>query len=345
MPRGWASAARATTSGRRARPSQRALTDAWLTERIRRDPQGAPRRLRGAADPRRSAPGARHPGLAQARGAADASGRHLGAGAPQARPHHDPVPGVRVADDLVERQFRPGAPNVLWIADVTYLRTWEGWLYLAAVQDAYSPPDRRLEHGRPHARRARRRRARDGRRRRRPAPGLIHHSDQGSQGGFQGSSQRSIGRLRWVGRFGRGSVRVGRRCVHRGDRRSVDASIASGSGRRSRGACAATLPASRRASHPSWASGGFGRLAACRRSVRLRCPGGTCRSPSARRSQCCGPAAAGCARSPAGSAGRLRRSRASCGATRRRVAAGWTIARQRRSGMPIYAPSAPSRRS
>ena len=47
------------------------------------------------------------------------------------------VPGVRVADDLVERQFRPAAPNVLWIADVTYLRTWEGWLYLAAVQDAY----------------------------------------------------------------------------------------------------------------------------------------------------------------------------------------------------------------
>ena len=48
------------------------------------------------------------------------------------------VPGVRVADDLVERQFRPAAPNVLWIADITYLRTWEGWLYLAAVQDAYS---------------------------------------------------------------------------------------------------------------------------------------------------------------------------------------------------------------
>ena len=48
------------------------------------------------------------------------------------------VPGVRVADDLVERQFRPQAPNQLWVADVTYLRTWEGWLYLAAVQDAYS---------------------------------------------------------------------------------------------------------------------------------------------------------------------------------------------------------------
>jgi putative transposase len=29
------------------------------------------------------------------------------------------VPGVRVADDLVERDFRPTAPNVLWVADVT----------------------------------------------------------------------------------------------------------------------------------------------------------------------------------------------------------------------------------
>ena len=48
------------------------------------------------------------------------------------------VPGVRVADDLVQRDFRPGAPNVLWVADLTYLRTWEGWLYLVAVQDAFS---------------------------------------------------------------------------------------------------------------------------------------------------------------------------------------------------------------
>ena len=48
------------------------------------------------------------------------------------------VPGVRVADDLVERHFRPEVPDVLWVADITYLRTWEGWVYLAAVQDAYS---------------------------------------------------------------------------------------------------------------------------------------------------------------------------------------------------------------
>src|SRR5215212_5565394 len=31
------------------------------------------------------------------------------------------VPGVRVADDLVERQFPPAAPDVLWVADITYL--------------------------------------------------------------------------------------------------------------------------------------------------------------------------------------------------------------------------------
>lgn len=48
------------------------------------------------------------------------------------------MPGVRVADDLVERQFRPTAPNVLWVADFTYLRSWEGWLYLVAVQDTFS---------------------------------------------------------------------------------------------------------------------------------------------------------------------------------------------------------------
>lgn len=46
--------------------------------------------------------------------------------------------GVRVADDLATRDFAPAAPNVLWVADITYLRTWEGWLYLAAVQDAFS---------------------------------------------------------------------------------------------------------------------------------------------------------------------------------------------------------------
>jgi len=91
------------------------------------------------------------------------------------------VPGVRVADDLVNRQFRPAAPNVLWVADITYLRTWEGWLYLAAVQDAFS---RRIvswsmaDHMRSDL-------VIDALNmavaRRQPEAGLIHHSDQGGQ--------------------------------------------------------------------------------------------------------------------------------------------------------------------
>jgi putative transposase len=91
------------------------------------------------------------------------------------------VQGVRVADDLVERNFRPPAPNVLWVADITYLRTWEGWLYLAAVQDAYS----RQIVGWSMAAHMRAQLVLDalemGLARRRPDPGLIHHSDQGSQ--------------------------------------------------------------------------------------------------------------------------------------------------------------------
>ena len=104
------------------------------------------------------------------------------------------VPGVRVADDLVKRQFRPDAPNVLWIADITYLRTWEGWLYLAAVQDAYS---RRIvgwsmaDHMRSelvvHA-------LTMGVGRRRPAPGVIHHSDQAGNTYLLGSGSNAPGR-------------------------------------------------------------------------------------------------------------------------------------------------------
>jgi transposase InsO family protein len=48
------------------------------------------------------------------------------------------VPGVRVASDLVERDFRPSHPDELWCADIKYVRTWQGWFYLAAVMDCYS---------------------------------------------------------------------------------------------------------------------------------------------------------------------------------------------------------------
>jgi putative transposase len=48
------------------------------------------------------------------------------------------VPGVRVCEDFIDRRFLAAAPDRLWVADITYLRTWEGWLYLVAVQDVFS---------------------------------------------------------------------------------------------------------------------------------------------------------------------------------------------------------------
>jgi putative transposase len=91
------------------------------------------------------------------------------------------VPGVRVASDLVKRDFSPPAPNTLWLADITYLRSWEGWLYLAVVLDCFS---RRVvgwaleDHLRAELVVDALEQALQ---RRRPQRGLVHHSDQGSQ--------------------------------------------------------------------------------------------------------------------------------------------------------------------
>jgi putative transposase len=43
-----------------------------------------------------------------------------------------------VADNLLDRQCEPTAANQVWVADIPYIPTWEGWLYLAAVEDLYS---------------------------------------------------------------------------------------------------------------------------------------------------------------------------------------------------------------
>jgi putative transposase len=89
--------------------------------------------------------------------------------------------GVRTAPDLVERDFNPTAVNRLWAADITYIRTWEGWLYLASVMDCYS---RRIV-GWALADHLRAELVLDALemavQRRRPDIGLVHHSDQGSQ--------------------------------------------------------------------------------------------------------------------------------------------------------------------
>jgi transposase InsO family protein len=49
---------------------------------------------------------------------------------------------------LVERDFRPDAPNLTWSADITYISTWEGFVYLAHVQDLFSPLTEHLNYQR-----------------------------------------------------------------------------------------------------------------------------------------------------------------------------------------------------
>jgi putative transposase len=174
----------------RGAPSDRALTDAWLREQItaihaaHRGVYGWRRihaELRLGHGVRVS--GKRVRRLMRQAGIFGLARRKRGRTTIQ-------VPGVRVADDLVERQFRPTVPNLLWVADITYLRPWEGWVYLAAVQDAYS---RRIV-GWSMADHMRSELVVDALEmavaRRRPAPGLIHHTDQGSQPGLNRSSQR-----------------------------------------------------------------------------------------------------------------------------------------------------------
>lgn len=85
------------------------------------------------------------------------------------------------APDLVNRDFASGAANRIWVADITYLKTAEGFLHLAFVMDAYS---RRIV-GWAMASHLRAELVVDALEmaiwRRKPAPGLIHHSDRGSQ--------------------------------------------------------------------------------------------------------------------------------------------------------------------
>jgi putative transposase len=91
------------------------------------------------------------------------------------------VPGVRPAPDLVRRDFQAQAKDQLWVADLTQVSTWEGPLYLAVVLDCFS---RRVvgwamaEHMRAELVVEALELAVS---RRRPAAGVVHHSDQGSQ--------------------------------------------------------------------------------------------------------------------------------------------------------------------
>ncbi|EID43502.1 IS3 family transposase [Parageobacillus thermoglucosidasius] len=83
--------------------------------------------------------------------------------------------------NLLNQQFEVNEPNQVWVADITYIWTKEGWLYLASIMDLFSRKivvwylsERMTKelvikafHRAIHQRN--------------PQPGLIHHSDQGSQ--------------------------------------------------------------------------------------------------------------------------------------------------------------------
>jgi putative transposase len=85
-----------------------------------------------------------------------------------------------VAPDLVQRRFVAEQPNQLWVADITYIPTWAGFLYLAVVLDAFS---RRVVGWamETHLRTELVLQALDMATHQRRALGVIHHSDQGCQ--------------------------------------------------------------------------------------------------------------------------------------------------------------------
>src|SRR5262249_53941531 len=86
-----------------------------------------------------------------------------------------------VAPNTLARDFTADAPNEVWVTDITYIPTGEGWLYLAAILDLYSrrvvgwSMSERITRQLPLAALSMALATRT------PSMGLLHHSDRGSQ--------------------------------------------------------------------------------------------------------------------------------------------------------------------
>ena len=108
------------------------------------------------------------------------------------------------APDRVERDFTATAPNQLWVADISYLRSWEGFVYLAVVVDAFS----RKVVGWAMADHLRTELVLDAVgmaiTTRKPPAGTVHHTDRGSQyTSYEfGKALRASGLLASMGRIG-----------------------------------------------------------------------------------------------------------------------------------------------
>jgi putative transposase len=172
---------------RHRQPSRRSQANAALTEQIRdvhersRGTYGAPRihaelRAGQPVSRKRVARLMRKAGLA---------------GRPHRRFRRTTMSDSKVqVDDLVQRDFTASTPDQKWFGDITYIRTWEGWLYLAVLVDAYS---RKVvgwamaDHLRTELATAALQMALTTRR---PEPGLIQHTDRGSQ--YTSSTYRDL---------------------------------------------------------------------------------------------------------------------------------------------------------
>lgn len=86
-----------------------------------------------------------------------------------------------IAPNLLNRQFETEGPNLKWVSDITYIPTREGWLYLAVVMDLYSRKIVGWSMGPTITADLVEDALRMALYEREPDPGLLHHSDRGSQ--------------------------------------------------------------------------------------------------------------------------------------------------------------------
>jgi putative transposase len=86
-----------------------------------------------------------------------------------------------VAENLLDRQFKVSQPNIVWVSDITYVPTDEGWLYLAGHKDLFNSEIVGYSMGERLTKNLVSQSLLQALAVKRPAGGLIHHSDRGSQ--------------------------------------------------------------------------------------------------------------------------------------------------------------------
>jgi putative transposase len=86
-----------------------------------------------------------------------------------------------VSPNLIQGHFQTERPNLVWVSDITYIKTLEGWLYLSIVMDLYSRKVVGWSLDRNMAVEMVKKALIMAIGRRQPGPGLIHHSDRGIQ--------------------------------------------------------------------------------------------------------------------------------------------------------------------